>query len=645
MKQLLALLLAMLLAFTVGCGAQPTPPTDLPAAEEQPAPPADLPEAEPELPPEPPQPEPILLDSAEPLDGAGILWRVPCAPMESGITPDLFLWQDYLLLSRMDYAGMNAADSSLKLTLLDLNTGELAAETELNSLQDIQVQTCEDFIAVTDWASGKLLLLDETLAVTAEYTPDLQWYGSCLSSDGSTLYSMTEEGFSVQDLASGTREVQFPRLRELYTSTVCGDTVSFTCVDLDTLLDTPGAIDLSTGEISFLPYDGTCFSVSACGDHWLAAVAGTDNIYLSGTEGNFRFLQPDGYSAELLECGDDLRILTRRGSAEGDLTMSLFTTEGQFLSSASHPLFREAYVTAPIWSERYGGCFFTATAYEGGTQLLFWDLSVPMRGEDLAEVTLPSVPTVGSAVDSALYERAAALSERFGVSIRIADLCETEFYTYTVEQALDEELISTGLDLLEETLSGYPDGFLGQLRYGSCRQIEISLVGHLTPKDLPEDANGFTSFVAFVEEHEGKTVMVLDVTYGLSLKQHIYHEFSHVIDARLEFESRYRADALFSEDTWAALNPEGFDYQWDYHTVDDSIWWDGYDGWFIDAYSRTFPTEDRARILEYAMFGHSYPFTEEGPLREKLTYYAACIRDGFDTEGWPEVTLWEEPLT
>jgi len=214
-----------------------------------------------------------------------------------------------------------------------------------------------------------------------------------------------------------------------------------------------------------------------------------------------------------------------------------------------------------------------------------------------------------------------------------------------VEQSLDEDFLSTGLDLLEQVLSDYPEGFLAQLRYGSCRQIEISLVGHLTPKDLPEGANGFTSFVAFVEEHDGKTVMVLDVTYGLSLKQHIYHEFSHIIDARLEFEARYREDALFSEDAWAAFNPDGFDYQWDYHTVDDSIWWDGYDDWFIDSYSRTFPTEDRARSLEYAMFGHHYPFAEEGPLRDKLTYYAACIRDGFDTEGWPEVTLWETPLT
>ena len=33
---------------------------------------------------------------------------------------------------------------------------------------------------------------------------------------------------------------------------------------------------------------------------------------------------------------------------------------------------------------------------------------------------------------------------------------------------------------------------------------------------------------------------------------------------------------------------------------------------------------------------------EENPgMAEKMRYYAACIRDCFDTEGWPESTLWE----
>ena len=53
-----------------------------------------------------------------------------------------------------------------------------------------------------------------------------------------------------------------------------------------------------------------------------------------------------------------------------------------------------------------------------------------------------------------------------------------------------------------------------------------------------------------------------------------------------------------------------------------------------------------ARVLEYAMSGLGWIFDggTQAPLREKLAYYAACIRDGFDTTGWPAVTAWEEPL-
>jgi hypothetical protein len=36
---------------------------------------------------------------------------------------------------------------------------------------------------------------------------------------------------------------------------------------------------------------------------------------------------------------------------------------------------------------------------------------------------------------------------------------------------------------------------------------------------------------------------------------------------------------------------------------------------------------------------------QENPgMAEKMRYYAACIRDCFDTEGWPETTLWEQGL-
>jgi hypothetical protein len=66
-------------------------------------------------------------------------------------------------------------------------------------------------------------------------------------------------------------------------------------------------------------------------------------------------------------------------------------------------------------------------------------------------------------------------------------------------------------------------------------------------------------------------------------------------------------------------------------------------GYFIGNYSMTYPTEDRATLFADAMA--QSPLVEISPgLQVKMDYYARCIRDCFNTEGWPEVTAWEQVL-
>ena len=67
-------------------------------------------------------------------------------------------------------------------------------------------------------------------------------------------------------------------------------------------------------------------------------------------------------------------------------------------------------------------------------------------------------------------------------------------------------------------------------------------------------------------------------------------------------------------------------------------------GYFINGYSLTFPTEDRAVLLAAAMEYNHQEFEPGSGRRAKLQFYADCIRDCFDTEGWPDVTTWEQVL-
>ena len=147
---------------------------------------------------------------------------------------------------------------------------------------------------------------------------------------------------------------------------------------------------------------------------------------------------------------------------------------------------------------------------------------------------------------------------------------------------------------------------------------------------------------AFAQDMDSYYVVVLD---GFLLqRQTLFHEFSHIIDARLKWDSMIREDALYSEDVWQALQPEGFCYAMTYTEIPEELLSFMESGYFITEYALTYPTEDRATLMEAAMNNFSWNFEPGSGTREKLQYYADCIRDCFDTEGWPEMTSWEYVL-
>lgn len=64
--------------------------------------------------------------------------------------------------------------------------------------------------------------------------------------------------------------------------------------------------------------------------------------------------------------------------------MTLYDEAGAFLSSCRLEDAWNYYLSDLLFSEKDGGYFFTATDYDGDVALLFWDLSVPVPGEDLS---------------------------------------------------------------------------------------------------------------------------------------------------------------------------------------------------------------------------------------------------------------------
>ena len=212
-----------------------------------------------------------------------------------------------------------------------------------------------------------------------------------------------------------------------------------------------------------------------------------------------------------------------------------------------------------------------------------------------------------------------------------------DYSHYQAEAVTDPYTIRGMLRVLEQALGNYPEGFLQQLPFGTQQQIRIELVGALRGKE-GMDTHPIT-VGGFAQECFDHYLIVFD---SLSLDtQTVYHELSHVIDKHLAWDAALRPQALFSEDTWLSLQPKGFRYAYSYVEMPDEIAAFENSGYFTERYAMTFPTEDRATLMAAIISDKTLLWDNPG-MAEKMRYYAACIRDCFNTEGWPETTIWEQ---
>ena len=605
MKRTLLLILALCLLLT-GCGVPGEADTQSSGAKEA-----------------------ALLDSCEAFDDSGALWYIPNQQIEAQQYPMLRTFADNLLMTTSSY--ISDGNSELKLTLLSATTGEALQSCTVGLTESVEPQILGDHIAVCDSQSGTVVVLDALLRETARYTLSAdpgQWF---LGYDLDTLYKCSYlDGICAVSLSTG-KERFFLDLAELSICSVTDTNVCFTGVNRETQRYTASCLNLASGKLVEPPFSGDFFRVSRSGELWLAGFYGQEDTFAFGVDTNACVVTAQNGTFSLLDPVGHLLF------TDFDGTLSLYDDKGVFLSSCALP---GRYVQSIVWQEALGGYLLLVSDGAGGNCLLFWDISANTDGENLQTHSLTDLRTVpgGTSADASLYERAQSLSDRFGVEIRIADQCETEFTSFSCYPVSDYGPVSAGLDLLEDALSVFPEGFFRQLAYGHIDHVQFQLVGGLTA------TNGFggdMSYAAFTDANGSVCQIVLDI-YSLS-KNNVWHELSHAIDRRLAWDAMYRDDAMFSEEDWSALNPDGFAYTGEYGSLGTNIQPEWY-SYFIDDYSMINATEDRARIFEYAVEDSGTLFRDAPGLTAKLQYYSDCIRDCFDTALWPEITAWEAPL-
>lgn len=589
---------------------------------------------------------PDILDNKTPADNVGALYNVG-VPLPGEVSePYLYALDGDLLFLTVKYSDIGVCD--LGLHRMSGKTGQVTHSVTLQSAGYGKVQIFDGNVCLTSAPGGKVWILSPELEVQKEYSLPASYDAWYVTRDMASLFSLGwSTGLVRYDLATGSAtQVLSPDTAPAYQSE-WNDACGLTYVDPHTQMTKRACLDLTTGQLRDFPLSGAFSSLAQLGDLWVAQPSTREDSYLLGLGDTPTgiFTLPDSYLS-LTEHG---HILARNYITG---VISLYDSQGRFESSIQLPMGEfgaDGYISEYMaWDGERNGYFLLMTTFEPSsdghtepvseTLLQFWDLNVEVEGEDLALTAYDFAPQTpgGVTADPSLYERAAAMGERYGVTIRIADQCDTHYDNFDTYTVSDNTGISLALDELEEALSKYPDGFFEQLRYDTLETIEFNLTGTLTP--LREDE--FGTITAFAQPQPWKYIIVADLYIVTDTTFH--HELSHVIDCRLAWDASHRPGALYSEDTWAAMNPAGFEYDWTYALHHDR--WDFDMEYFMSSYALTYPTEDRATIWEQAMIGNDYPFTEFAPMREKLEYYCACVRDCFDTTGWPEVTPWEEAL-
>lgn len=227
------------------------------------------------------------------------------------------------------------------------------------------------------------------------------------------------------------------------------------------------------------------------------------------------------------------------------------------------------------------------------------------------------------------------LAERYGISIRLwKDAVKVQPWDYDLEPEYRTDVLMDLLQTLDTCLSHYPPEILSQTA-GHFTSLNLCLVRSIT--GTPE--SGLQDPATGVQFQEGTDAYVA-IAAGPFADRAIYHELFHLMEVHIFGNS-------IALDQWNSLNPAGFNYDYSYisnKTRDSGVYLRHDTRSFVDTYSMSYPKEDRARILEYAMMPGNQDLFQAQTLRRKLQTLCKGIREAYGLKKSPETFLWEQYL-
>lgn len=495
-------------------------------------------------------------------------------------------------------------------------------------------------VAYYDADTGEMVLLDVNLKEVSRISLPYDLVGSpVLSADRKNIYYCTADSVRVLTISSGISRM----LREISYETQTVEAILFSDSILRIRLSDGTSekslfLSTQTGQ-TIVEYAGA-LTLTASGDNWYAVTdEGIMPAYLYGSaDADARMLIPWNYTADGVWMEDLGSLVTFTAIAQS-VGFQLDVYDGDSGTRTSR-LYLEGS-TAPVCldcSASTGEILVLAAGPDDTLTLYRWDPA----GTAMADNTVYSGPRYTlSAPDqdglAACEALAMDMEARYGVDIRFgseAAAVESPDYDLTAEYQVP--VLMDALTALDEALAAYPEGFLPSVMTGISEDpIHICIVREITGS--PE--SGSLDAVDGIQFWYGSSNYVA-LRVGCDTAGVLYRQMYYAMENCLMSNSNDLYD-------WEYLNPSGFDYDYDYTTYltrEDSMYLEGEKRYFIDAYSMTFPREDRAAIMQYAMSPGNEELFAGTYMQAKLKALCKAIREACGLTKSTDTYLWEQYL-
>lgn len=527
-------------------------------------------------------------------------------------------------------------------TTLALLTGEdlvVSATAELSFLLDEKspsLRVGKDTLSYFDPVRRETVILSDTLKDVSRIAAPEGLVGSpILSADRSTLYYCTATAIRAWNLETGIRRCvkelsyegqELIGLHQEDTIVQCRVTKDGKVRTLFLATDTGRLLNEADGEVT----------LETRGSSYYASVPeGPVQLQLFGeTDGDASLLTPADIYADCFYLEHQRRVVTV--SYRGTPVLNCYELDTG-LRSANLKL-EGTYDFVSITACEADAVYLLLKDREGDGLICRWDLYAEASHTGDTHRYVGRRYTKDAPDTAALapcQADAARLGEKYGIQILVwEDPLTVMPWDYEFQPEYLAPVLIRELAELDQRLSYYPPEILAGIKE-HFSDLTICLVRSI--QGSPE--SGSLEKATGVQFYQGSSAYIT-IVVGQYAERALYHELYHVMETRLLTDST-------AFDRWDALNPAGFTYDLDYATnqnrrSDEYLQPDTRS--FIDNYSMSFPKEDRARIMECAMYAGNEDLFRSPVMQAKLACLSQAIREAYGLKKSTETFRWEQYL-